>query len=117
MAKVVVVGAGLIGRSWAITFARAGHEVALTDSDASAIEKALAFVEEALKELQRYDLLAGSPPQEVRGRLHAAASLEEALRGAVHVQENAPELIEVKRALYGELDRLAGPDTVLASST
>jgi L-gulonate 3-dehydrogenase len=117
MAKVAIVGAGLIGRAWAITFARAGHEVALAENDATAVEKALAFAEEALKELQRYDLLAGSTPQEVRGRLHAAVGLEEALRGAVHVQENAPELIEVKRALYGELDRLAGPDAVLASST
>jgi L-gulonate 3-dehydrogenase len=117
MAKVAVVGAGLIGRAWAITFARAGHEVALTDSDAAAVEGALAFAESALKDLQRYDLLAGSTPQEVRARLHAADSLGKALRGAVHVQENAPEQIEVKRALYVELDRLAAPEAVLASST
>ncbi|HEY8012719.1 MAG TPA: 3-hydroxyacyl-CoA dehydrogenase NAD-binding domain-containing protein, partial [Dongiaceae bacterium] len=32
MTKVAVVGAGLIGRAWAICFARAGHEVALTDA-------------------------------------------------------------------------------------
>src|SRR5262249_14673956 len=106
MAKVAVVGAGLIGRAWAIAFARAGHEVALTDSDAAQIETALAFVDDALKDLQRYDLLAGATPQEVRGRLHAANGLEQALGGTVHVQENAPERIEVKRALYAELDRI-----------
>jgi 3-hydroxyacyl-CoA dehydrogenase len=117
MTKVAVVGAGLIGRAWAISFARAGHEVAITDADAAAAEKALSFIDEALKDLQRFDLLNGAAPAEVRGRLRAARGLEDALEGAIHVQENAPERIEVKRALYGELDRIARPETVLASST
>ena len=117
MTKVAVVGAGLIGRAWAISFARAGHEVAITDADAAAAEKALAFIDEALKDLQRYDLLNGATPKEVRGRFRAARGLEDALDGVIHVQENAPERIEVKQALYAELDRIAGPETVLASST
>jgi len=117
MTKVAVVGAGLIGRAWAISFARAGHEVAITDADPAAAEKALAFIDEALKDLQRYDLLNGATPKEVRGRFRAARGLEDALEGAIHVQENAPERIEVKQALYAELDRIAGADTVLASST
>ncbi len=117
MTKVAVVGAGLIGRAWAISFARAGHEVALTDADPAAAEKALAFIDEALKELQRYDLLNGATPKDVRGRFRAARGLEDALDGVIHVQENAPERIEVKLALYAELDRIASPETVLASST
>ncbi len=60
MTKVAVVGAGLIGRAWAISFARAGHEVAITDADAAAAEKALSFIDEALKDLQRFDLLNGA---------------------------------------------------------
>jgi L-gulonate 3-dehydrogenase len=43
--------------------------------------------------------------------------LEEALAGAAHVQENAPEVLATKRALFAELDRLAAPGTVLASSS
>ena len=112
MAKVAIIGAGLIGRAWAVAFARAGHEVALTDNDATAVEKALAFADGALKDLQRYDLLEGSTPREVRGRLHAVTGLADALSGAIHVQENAPERLEVKRALYAELDRLADPAVV-----
>ncbi len=117
MAKVAVVGAGLIGRAWAISFARAGHEVALTDSDPAAIDKALAFVDSVLPDLARYDLLDGAAPAAVRGRICVAHGLAAALDGAIHVQENAPERIEIKRSLYAELDRLAAPDAVLASST
>jgi L-gulonate 3-dehydrogenase len=117
MAKVAVVGVGLIGRAWAIAFARGGHEVAMFDAEPGAVGKALGFIDAALQDLVRFDLLGGASAAEVRGRIGAADSLAAALFGASHVQENAPERIEVKRPLFAELDRLAAPDTVLASST
>jgi 3-hydroxyacyl-CoA dehydrogenase len=42
---------------------------------------------------------------------------QEALAGATHVQENAPEKLDVKIALFEKLDRLAPPDAVIASSS
>ena len=117
MARVAVIGAGLIGRSWAITFARGGHEVAMFDPEQGAVDKALGFIDAVLPDLVSFDLLGGASAADVRGRIRAADSLAVALAGALHVQENAPERIEVKRALFKELDSLAGPDTVLASST
>ena len=117
MAKVAVVGAGLIGRAWVISFARAGHDVMVADSVPAALDNALAFVDSVLPDLARYDLLEGQSPGEVRRRIATTTDLAKALAGAVHVQENAPEKIEVKRSLFPELDRLAPPDAVLASST
>jgi len=117
MAKVAVVGAGLIGRAWTISFARAGHDVSVADSVPAALDQALAFVDSVLPDLARYDLLEGQSPGEVRRRIATTDDLGKALAGVVHVQENAPEKIEVKRALFPELDRLAPPDAVLASST
>jgi L-gulonate 3-dehydrogenase len=117
MAKVAVVGAGLIGRAWAISFARAGHEVALTDAESGAVDQALAFIDAALVELARHDLLNGAAPAAVRRRIGAADSLAAALDGAAHVQENTPERLDLKRAVFAELDRLAPRDCVIASST
>ena len=42
MSKIALVGLGLVGRAWAISFARAGHEVALWDERPEAIGGALA---------------------------------------------------------------------------
>jgi L-gulonate 3-dehydrogenase len=117
MAKIAVVGAGLIGRAWAISFARAGHEVALADADAGALGKALAFIDEALEELAHHDLLNGTAPTQVRARIGGGSSLAAALDGASHVQENTPERLELKCEIFAELDRLAAPDCVIASST
>ncbi len=117
MAKVAVVGTGFIGRAWAISFARAGHEIALWDAKAEAPAAALAYIESLLPDLHQYDLLNGSTPAEIRGRMHVAPTLEEALEGAEHVQENTPEDLAVKREIFARLDAAAAPSAILASST
>ncbi len=57
--RVAIVGAGLIGRAWAIVFARGGAEVALHDSSAGAVPAALAFVDDAL--VRSSNLACGRP--------------------------------------------------------
>jgi len=117
LAKVAIVGSGFIGRAWAISYARAGHRVVLWDQDGEAPAKALDYIDGVLGTLEQNGLLDGNSPSEVRARMSAAGTLEEALEGAAHVQENTPEVVEVKRDVYKRLDALADDDTVLASST
>ncbi len=116
MAKIAIVGAGLIGRAWAIVFARSGFDVALWDPVAGACDAARTFVAERLPELRELGLIADAP-EAVLARVAAAPTLADALNGAAHVQENGPERLPEKQALFAEMDRLAAPETVLASST
>ena len=115
--RTAIIGAGLVGRAWAISFARAGHEVRLWDREPAAVPAALAFVAGVLPDLAAADLLGGSEPEAVARRLSAHGDLADALDGVDHAQESAPERVELKRALFSELDRLAPPAAVLASST
>lgn len=115
--KTAIIGSGFVGRAWAITFARAGHEVHLWDADAAALPAALGFIEGVLPDLARNDLLRGSTPADVMARLHPLDDLATALDGVDHVQENTPERVEVKRQVFADLDRHAPPGAVLASST
>ena len=117
MARVAIIGIGFIGRAWAIAFARAGHQVALWDQDPAAPAKALDFIASVLPDLAANDLLDGAKPETLLARLGAERDLAAALSGADHVQENAPERLDVKKALFAELDRLAPKDAILASST
>ncbi len=117
MTKAAIIGSGFVGRAWAISFARAGCEVVLWDQDKEAPGKALAYIERLLPDLEANDLLNGGRANEVAARIHVAPTLESALDGAVHVQENTPEDVEVKRAVFSRLDAAAPADAVLASST
>jgi L-gulonate 3-dehydrogenase len=117
MARVSIVGSGFIGRAWAISFARAGHDVVLWDEDPDAPRRAIEFVASVAPDLAKNDLLAGSRPQALLDRLCVETNLAAALADADHVQESAPERLDVKQALFVELDRLAPPTAVLASSS
>jgi L-gulonate 3-dehydrogenase len=87
----------------------------LHDPDRRTLDGALAGIEARLLDLKRFGLIDDAgPPLE---RISIEPDLAAALNGAVHVQESAPERVEVKRPLYEKLDRLAVPETVLASST
>ena len=117
MARVAIVGSGFIGRAWAISFARAGHDVGLWDQDPDAPRQAIDFAASVAPDLAKNDLLAGNDPQAVLARLRPEKTLAAALADADHVQESAPERLDVKQALFAELDRLAPPGAVLASSS
>src|SRR5579883_489488 len=115
--KIAIIGSGLIGRAWAISFARGGCSVSLFDASHDAVGSALETIATLLSELEARGMLMGQSSADVRARIRAAASLEAAVEEAVHVQENTPEELEVKRQVFGALDAAAGRETVLASST
>ena len=117
MAQVAVVGSGFIGRAWAIRFARAGHDVRMWDQSPAATGGARDYIAGVLGDLAANDLLRGQSIDAVLGRIAIAVELEEALADAVHVQENTPENIDVKREVFSLIDSLAGPQTIIASST
>lgn len=117
MAIIAIVGAGLIGRAWAIAFARGGHEVRIYDEVHGAAEKASQFAASALSALAAEGLLDGQVPSDVARRLKVVGNLAMALAGADHVQENTPEDLETKKRVFAQLDQAARPDAVLASST
>jgi 3-hydroxyacyl-CoA dehydrogenase len=117
MANVAIVGSGFIGRAWAISFARAGHEVRMWDQSPAATGGARDYIEGVLDDLASNDLLRGQSVDTVLGRIAIAAELADALAGAAHVQENTPEDLDVKREVFSLIDSLASPQAIVASST
>src|SRR6266516_3540983 len=115
MPQAAIIGAGLIGRSWAIVFARAGWDVALHDAEPDQCERAKVLIEAGLENLAAAGLL--EEPGEATARVRIVKNLAQAVEHADFVQENVAETIEAKTAIFRELDRCAPADVVLASST
>jgi L-gulonate 3-dehydrogenase len=117
MSRVAIIGTGFIGRAWAISFARAGHDVMLWDQAPEASSAARDYIAGLLPDLDANGLLNGHPQQAVLERILPARTLEEALDGVVHVQENTPEKLDVKIEVFSLLDAKTPNDAIIASST
>jgi len=114
--KVACIGAGNVGRAWAIVFARSGYDVALYDANPSVVEnQSLPAIAQSLKDLEQAGMIADAAA--VLARISAAATLEDAVAGAVHIQESVREDAAIKRDLFIRIDAIAGPDALIASST
>ncbi len=116
-AKLAVIGCGLVGRSWAIAFARAGFNVAIYDRDQSISRSAIDLLADTLHHLWELELTANQSVDQILARIMVGSCLLETVEGAEYVQENTPEAISVKRAVIEELDRLCKHDCIIASST
>ncbi|HZA96311.1 MAG TPA: 3-hydroxyacyl-CoA dehydrogenase, partial [Burkholderiaceae bacterium] len=113
--SAAIVGAGLIGRAWAVVFARAGWQVRLFDAVQTQLVTARQLIAQSLADQEEAELL--SDARGALARIVSCETLSEALRNAEWVQENLPEEVAVKRTAFAEFDRLAPSDAILASST
>lgn len=111
------IGLGVVGRAWAVVFAKAGSKVALFDTNKKEIEKrALPAIKDTLELLDGAGLLSEAP-EKIVGRIHAKQSIEDAVRDAHYVQESVREDVEIKRDVFAEIAAYSDASCILASST
>ncbi|MDR5734800.1 3-hydroxyacyl-CoA dehydrogenase [Caballeronia sp. LZ025] len=113
---IAVIGSGRIGRAWAIVFARNGFTVKIHDASKDMLTGAIPAIRESVEDLASFGLV-DEPVDTIVARISTCDTLAETVADADLVQENIAEVVEAKRALFAELDRLTKPDALLASST
>lgn len=107
--RIAIIGGGLIGRAWALVFARAGCEVKLWDPDPRVQARVLDELDQSCRR--------SGDDLSVLEQLKVCSDMATALDQVEWVQENGPENLAIKREIYAELDRIAAPQTILASSS
>lgn len=115
MPTAAIIGAGLIGCSWANVFARSAWDVRLWDPLPTQRSAAPDRIAESLADLVRVGLVDDAPA--AAGRVTVCTTLEDAVRGADYVQESGPETLQAKQQTFAQLDAAAPSTAVLASST
>lgn len=109
---VGILGAGVIGASWAALFLASGRSVRVYDPSPQAEAALRAYVETAWPTLSELGLTENGTPDAVQ----FCDSAARAVRGAGFVQESVPERIAVKHALFAEIEPALDPGAIVASS-
>lgn len=114
---VALIGAGVIGRGWIRVFAPHGAQVRVYDPNPAQIPQTLAWLAQDLAADVAEGFVTAAERDTILKNTHGEGDLAKALADADYVQESAPEKLDVKHKLFAELDRLAPPKAILASST
>ncbi|MED4067353.1 3-hydroxybutyryl-CoA dehydrogenase [Priestia megaterium] len=113
---VMVIGAGQMGAGIAQVFAASGYQVSLYDVDQKNTQKGIEGIDKRLKKQVGKGSLSAKEYEEIMERLHLANEITAAQKADLIV-EAVVEKMEVKQAIFTELDSLAPSHTVLATNT
>ncbi|HEX8319996.1 3-hydroxyacyl-CoA dehydrogenase family protein [Longimicrobium sp.] len=117
MSTVAVLGAGTMGNGIAQVCAMAGYAVALSDPQPDALERAVNTIRGNLeKGVDRGKVSIETRDRALQG-LRKARNVADAVGTADLVIEAAPESMDLKTAIFRDLDRLAPAHAVLATNT
>lgn len=117
MKQITVIGAGTMGNGIAHVFAQNNYRVKLLDISSSALEKAMLTIETNLDRLLSKEKITEETKQNTLRNISTCTDMEQGIFDADLVVEAATEDIDLKLKIFGEIDRLAPPHTILASNT
>ena len=111
MAKVAIVGGGVIGGGWAARFLLNGWDVAVFDPHPEAERRLGEVLDNARQSLPQL----GDADLPAEGSLTFAASIEDAVKDAAWIQESVTERLELKHKVFAEIQAAAPVDAVIGS--
>jgi len=115
--SVAVIGAGLMGHGIAQIFALSGRRVWLNDLDEQLLEQAHENVRANLDLFVENELISQEAVKPALAKIQTTTSLEEAAEQADYVVEAVSENLLLKQSLFGKLDAICRPETILSSNT
>jgi len=114
--QVAVIGAGTMGNGIAHVFASKGFEVILCDVEQKFIDRGLQAIAKNLDREVAKQKIEAAEKNAALGRISSSTDRSRAA-GCQFVIEAATEKFEIKKEIFSDLDRICGPEVVLASNT
>ncbi len=117
IAKLVIIGSGLMGTGIAQVAGQAGYKVAIVDVTTDILERSKQTINKQLTKLIEKGKLTNEEAESVRGRIAFTTEFKDALAQADYLIEAVPEDFELKRKILFEADSILKPSAIIASNT
>lgn len=115
--RLIVIGAGVMGRGISYTAACSGYDVSLVDVNVNSLEHAENEIEKIFQKGIEYGKLSTQQVQAAKQRLQYTSILKEACKDADLVIEAVPEIAEIKRKVFEELEEYTPAHCYFATNT
>jgi enoyl-CoA hydratase / 3-hydroxyacyl-CoA dehydrogenase len=115
--NITVLGSGVMGHGIAQVSATAGYNVVLRDIKQEFLDKAMEKIKWSLDKLVSKEKISKEEGDSIFSRITPIVDLKQAVKDAELVIEVVPEIMDLKKSVYAELDKVAGPEVIFASNT
>jgi enoyl-CoA hydratase/3-hydroxyacyl-CoA dehydrogenase len=115
--NITVLGSGVMGHGIAQVSAMSGYNVVLRDVEQQFLDKAMEKIRWSLEKLVSKEKISKSESDDILSRIKTQVDLAQAVSSADMVIEAVPEIMDLKKKVYSELDRVADKRVVFASNT
>ena len=106
-----------MGHGIAQVSAMSGYNVVLRDIEQKFLDKAMEKIKWSLDKLVSKEKISQSQAEQIYSRIKPVIDLKEAVKDCQLVIEAVPEIMDLKRKVYDELDKVASDDVIFASNT
>ena len=115
--NITVLGSGIMGHGIAQVSAMAGYNVVLRDIEQKFLDKAMGKIKWSLDKLVSKEKISEDQRDEIFSRIKPIVDLNDAVRDSDLVIEAVPEIMNLKKKVYAELDKVANEQVIFASNT
>jgi len=115
--NITVLGSGIMGHGIAQVSAMAGYNVVLRDIEQEFLDKAMGKIKWSLDKLVSKEKISEDQRDEIFSRIKPIVDLNDAVRDSDLVIEAVPEIMDLKKKVYAELDKVANEQVIFASNT
>jgi len=115
--NITVLGSGIMGHGIAQVSAMAGYNVVLRDIEQEFLDKAMGKIKWSLDKLVSKEKISENKRDEIFSRIKTIVDLNDAVRDSDLVIEAVPEIMDLKKKVYAELDKVANEQVIFASNT
>jgi enoyl-CoA hydratase/3-hydroxyacyl-CoA dehydrogenase len=115
--NITVLGSGIMGHGIAQVSAMSGYNIVLRDIEQQFLDKAIEKIKWSLDKLVSKEKITKTEAEAILGRIKTKVDLKEAVQSADLVIEAVPEIMDLKKKVYAELDVVADKRIIFASNT
>ena len=115
--NITVLGSGIMGHGIAQVSAMAGYNIVLRDIEQQFLDKAMEKIKWSLDKLVSKEKISKDERDEIFSRIKPIVDLNDAVRDTDLVIEAVPEIMDLKKKVYAELDKVANDRVIFASNT
>ena len=115
--NITVLGSGIMGHGIAQVSATAGYNVVLRDIEQKFLDNAMEKIKWSLDKLVSKQKISQKEADDIFSRIKPVVDLKDSVKDCQLVIEAVPEILDLKRKVYEELDQAANKDVIFASNT